>query len=64
MSKPSKPKKYPYVFHSPYRDHHMWAVVYKPGQVDWLPTWREAFDKAFTWARVSHVATTVMRDLP
>lgn len=59
----AKPRKYPYVFHSRYREHQ-WAVMYRPGHVDWLPTWREAFDKAFAWARVSHVATQIMRELP
>jgi len=55
------PKRYPYVFRSKYTAK--WAAVYKPGSVDWFPTWREAYDRAYWWVRIHRNAGESMKEL-
>jgi hypothetical protein len=51
----------PRVFRSKYTLR--WGVVYKPGSVDWFPTWREAFDRAYWWCRIQKAAIDAMGEL-
>lgn len=41
---------------------HEWHVS-NHGGIDWFPTWREAYDFAFTAARVRHVVADTINTM-
>lgn len=43
------------------RASHNWIALYRPGQYDSFPTWREAVDHAFTIARLRGVIRETLR---
>jgi hypothetical protein len=55
----TRPK--PHVFRGEHS--HRWYACYAPGQFDSFPSFREAFDHAFTIARLRGIVTETLREM-